>query len=47
MNLFIISSILKIIVIIVGKLTRSGVLWNGARLREAPRSGDGVRKFFP
>ena len=36
--------LLKKIVIVVGKLTRSKVLWGGARLRGALRSGDGTRK---
>ena len=39
--------LLKIIVIIVDKLTRSRVLRDGARLCKAPRSGDEVRKFSP
>ena len=37
--------LLKTIVIVVGKLTRSRVLRGGARLRGAPRGGDEARKF--
>ena len=37
--------LLKIIVIIVDKLTRNRVLRDRARLRGAPRGGDGTRKF--
>ena len=39
--------LLKIIAIVVGKLTRSRVLRGGAGLRGAPRDGNGARKFFP
>ena len=39
--------LLKIIAIVVGKLTRSRVLWGGVGLCEAPRDGNGARKFFP
>ena len=39
--------LLKTIVIVVDKLTRSRVLRDGARLCEAPRSGDKVRQFSP
>ena len=37
--------LLKKIVIVMGKSTRSIVLWGGVGIREAPRGGDGVRKF--
>ena len=39
--------LLKTIVIVVGKLTRSRVLRGGVGLREAPRGGDETRKFSP
>ena len=39
--------LLKTIVIVVSKLTRSRVLRGGVGLRGALRGGDGVRKFFP
>ena len=41
--------LLKKIVIVVGKLTRSGVLWGGEGrgFAGASRDGDGARKFFP
>ena len=53
-NLFVISSIflltkqvlLKKNVIVVGKLIRSRVLRSGSEICEAPRGGDGARKFF-
>ena len=38
---------IKKIVIIVGKLTRSGVLREEARLRRVPRGKKGVKKNFP
>ena len=34
-------------VIVVGKLTRSRVLWDRAGLRETPKGEDGARKFSP
>ena len=37
--------LLKIIAIVVGKLTRSRVLRGGARHRRALRGGDGAGKF--
>ena len=41
--------LLRKIVIVVGKLTRSGVLWGGEGrgFAGASRDGDGARKFFP
>ena len=53
-NLFVISSIfllmnhvlLKKIVIVVGKSTRSRVLRSGTGIRGAPKDKDRVRKFF-
>ena len=39
--------LLKIIAIVVGKLTRNRVLWGGAGLCRAPRGGDGAGKFSP
>ena len=39
--------LLKTIVIVVGKLTRSRVLQGGAGLYRAPRAGDGAKKFPP
>ena len=39
--------LLKTIVIVVGKLTRSRVLQGGAGLCGAPRAGDGSKKFSP
>ena len=37
--------LLKTIVIVVGKLTRSRVIWGGAGFHKASRGRDGVRKF--
>ena len=37
--------LLKKIVIVVGKLTRSGVLRGRVGIRRAPNEGDGARKF--
>ena len=39
--------LLKIIAIVMGKLTRSRVLWGGAGLCRVPRGGDGAGKFSP
>ena len=39
--------LLKTIVIVVGKLTRSRVLRSGAGLCRVSRGGDEVRKFSP
>ena len=39
--------LLRKIVIVVGKLIRSGVLWGGRGFAGASRDGDGARKFFP
>ena len=39
--------LLKTIVIVVGKLIRSRVLWGGVGLRRAPRVEDGARKILP
>ena len=54
-NLFVISGtfllmnqiLLKNIVIVISKLTKSIVLRDRTGIRDAPRGGDGVGKFFP
>ena len=38
--------LLKTIVIVIGKLTKSRVLRGGASLRRASRGEDGARKFY-
>ena len=39
--------LLKIIVIVISKLTKIRVLRDRAGIRNAPMGGDGVGKFFP
>ena len=41
------TSFIKKIVIVMGKLTRSRVLWGGVGLHKALRGRDGVRKLSP